>query len=66
MARYSDVAGTNEAVLVETDDFALVFNRDTQKFYIKWWDSFQSYLSPCLTRRHTHKKQASYSLSILP
>ena len=42
MARYSDVAGTNEAVLVETDDFAIVFNRDTQKFYIKWWDSSAS------------------------
>ena len=42
MATYSDVAGTNEAVLVETDDFALVFNRDTQKFYIKWWDSAAS------------------------
>jgi len=42
VARYSDVAGTNEAVLVETDDFAIVFNRDTQKFYIKWWDSSAS------------------------
>jgi len=42
MATYSDVAGTNEAVLVETDDFALVFNRDTQKFYIKWWNSAAS------------------------
>ena len=42
MATYSDVAGTNEAVLVETDDFAIVFNRDTQKFYIKWWDSSAS------------------------
>jgi len=42
VATYSDVAGTNEAVLVETDDFALVFNRDAQKFYIKWWDSAAS------------------------
>jgi len=42
MARYSDVASSDEAVLVETDDFALVFNKSTQKFYIKWWDSSTS------------------------
>jgi len=42
VATYSDVAGSNEAVLIETDDFALVFNRDTQKFYIKWWNSSAS------------------------
>ncbi|RLG63109.1 hypothetical protein DRO21_06625, partial [archaeon] len=27
------------AVLVETDDFAIVFNKSSQKFYIKWWDA---------------------------
>jgi len=42
MARYSDVASSDEAVLVETDDFAVVFNKSTQKFYIKWWDSSAS------------------------
>jgi len=39
MARYSDVATADEAVLVETDDFAIIFNKSTQKFYIKWWDA---------------------------
>ncbi|MCD6137605.1 MAG: hypothetical protein J7J91_03315, partial [Deltaproteobacteria bacterium] len=39
MARYSDVASSNEAVLVETDDFAVVFDKSTQKFSIKWWNS---------------------------
>ena len=42
MAVYSDVASADEAVLVETDDFALVFNREMQKFYIKWWNSSTS------------------------
>ena len=39
MARYSEVATSDEAVLVETDDFAIVFNKSSQKFYIKWWDA---------------------------
>jgi len=42
MARYSEVATSDEAVLVETDDFAIVFNKSSQKFYIKWWDAAAS------------------------
>ena len=42
MARYSEVATSDEAVLVETDDFAIVFNKCSQKFYIKWWDAAAS------------------------
>jgi len=42
MARYSEVATSDEAVLIETDDFAIVFNKSSQKFYIKWWDATAS------------------------
>ena len=42
MARYSEVATSDEAVLVETDDFAIVFNKSSQKFYIKWWNAAAS------------------------
>jgi len=39
MARYSDSASPDEAVLIETDDFALVYDRRNRAFHKKRWDS---------------------------
>jgi len=39
MARYSDFASSDEVVLVETDDFALVYDRQNRAFRKKRWDS---------------------------
>ena len=39
MARYSDSASSDEAVLIETDDFALVYDRRNRAFHKKRWDS---------------------------
>jgi len=39
MARYSDFASSDEAVLVETDDFALVYDRQNRAFRKKLWNS---------------------------
>jgi len=39
MARYSDSASPDEAVLIETDDFALVYDRRNRAFHKKLWDS---------------------------
>jgi len=39
MARYSDSASPDEAVLVETDDFALVYDRQNRAFRKKLWNS---------------------------
>ena len=39
MVRYSDSASPDEAVLIETDDFALVYDRRNRAFHKKRWDS---------------------------
>jgi len=39
MARYSDSASPDEAVVIETDDFALVYDRRNRAFHKKRWDS---------------------------
>ena len=39
MARYSEVATSDEAVLIETDDFALVYDRRNRAFHKKLWNS---------------------------
>ena len=39
MARYSDFASSDEAVLVETDDFALVYDKQNRAFRKKRWSS---------------------------
>ena len=39
MARYSDFASSDEAVLIETDDFALVYDRQSRAFRKKLWNS---------------------------
>ena len=39
MARYSDSASPDEAVLIETDDFALVYDRQSRAFHKKLWNS---------------------------
>ena len=39
MARYSDSASPDEAVLIETDDFALVYDRRNRAFHKKLWNS---------------------------
>ncbi|RLE70338.1 MAG: hypothetical protein DRJ45_05310 [Thermoprotei archaeon] len=39
MARYSDFASSEEAVLVETDDFALVYDKQNKAFHKKRWSS---------------------------
>ena len=39
MARYSDSASPDEAVLIETDDFALVYDRRNRAFRKKLWNS---------------------------
>jgi len=39
MARYSDSASPDEAVLIETDDFALVYDRQNRAFRKKLWNS---------------------------
>ncbi|RLG63107.1 hypothetical protein DRO21_06615 [archaeon] len=39
MARYSDFASSDEAVLIETDDFALVYDKRNKGFYKKRWSS---------------------------
>ena len=39
MARYSDFASSDEAVLVETDDFAIVYDKQNRAFRKKRWNS---------------------------
>ena len=62
MARYSEVATSDEAVLVETDDFAIVFNKSTQNFYVKRWNSDTSEWETLFTI----KSAVGYTVPIAP